>query len=60
MMMCVINNSGGELELNEKELSILILLSSICLPAYHSLLLIYGKAGKPFRSVKKKSCKIVL
>ena len=38
MMMCVINNSGGELELNEKELSILILLSSICLPAYHSLL----------------------
>ena len=31
MMMCVINNSvsGGELELNEKELSILILLSSM-------------------------------
>ena len=29
-MMCVINNSGGELELNEKkELSILILLSSM-------------------------------
>ena len=29
MMMCVINNSGGELELNEKELSILILLNSM-------------------------------
>ena len=55
MMMCVINNSGGELELNEKELSILILLSSM-LTSLPQLTIDIWKSWKAnFDPLKKKA-----